>query len=62
MANTGDKDLVPKGVGIGSWSLAYYGGQLHINKFNNLIYFPYAPINILSGTSLTESIKYDEGT
>ena len=35
---------------------------MHTHKLNNILYFPYSPVNILSATALVESMKYNEGT
>ena len=58
----GGKDITPKGIGTVIWYWTVDEGQPHRKKFNNVLYFPYSPVNILSETSLVESIKYDEGT
>ena len=50
------KDIIPKSIGKVSWSWNDDEGQLHTNKFNNIIYFPYPPVNILSENALGESI------
>ena len=56
------KVLIPKGVGTVSWSWTYYLEQFFATKFNNVLNFPDSPVNILSATELSESMKYDEGT
>ena len=55
-------DLIPKEIGSVGWSWNYDEGQLNTNKFNNVLYFPWIPVNILSKNVLAESIKDDEGT
>ena len=62
VATMGQKDIIPKSIGKVSWSWNDDEGQLHTNKFNNILYFPYPPVNILSENALGESIKYDELT
>ena len=37
-------------------------GKLHTKKLNNLIYFPYSSVKLLSATAFTEYIKDDEVT
>ena len=44
------------------WSWTDDVGQLYTNKFNNVLYFPESPVNIISETALDESIKDNEGT
>ena len=53
--------MIPKGIGTVIWT-CINEGQLHTNKVNNVLYFPYSPVNILSATVLTESMNFDEVT
>ena len=62
MANIGGKYLIPKGIVTVSWSWTDDEGQMKTKKSNNVFYFTYSSVNILSKNSLTESIKYDDGT
>ena len=55
------KDVIPKYIGTVIWSWIDDEGVLHTNKLNNVLYFPDSLVNILSETSLAESIKDDEG-
>ena len=48
-------------VGTVFWSRTDDEGQLHTKRFNNALYFTDSPVNILSATELSESMKYDEG-
>ena len=59
VANIGGKYLIPKVIGPVSWSWTDDEGKLHTNKFNNVLYFPYSPVNILSSTLFYESMKDD---
>ena len=58
----GGNYLIPKNIGTVSWSWTDYEGKLHTKKFNDVLYFTDSPINILSATELSESMKYDEVT
>ena len=58
----GGKDFIQKLIGTVSWSCNYDEGKLHKNRLNNVPYFPYSPVNILSETELAEPMKNDEGT
>ena len=60
VSSTVRKNLIPKGIGTVIWSWTYDEGQLITKKFNNLIYFPEPPVNILSTTALSESMKDDQ--
>ena len=51
-----------KGIGTVRWSWTNDYGNLHSNKFKNVVYFTDSPINILSATVLAESRKEDKGT
>ena len=62
MANIGVKYIIRKGIGTVIWSWTNDEGQLHTKKLNNVLYFLYSPVNILSATSLAESMKDDDGT
>ena len=44
--------LIPKGIGTISLSCTDDKVKLNTNKFNNVLYFPYSPFNILSATEL----------
>ena len=57
-----EKDIIPKEIGTFSWSCNDDEGQLHTNKLNTIIYFPDKPVNILSASTLSESMKDDEVT
>ena len=59
VTNIGVKDIIPKGIGIFIWSWTDDEGQLHTNRFNNVLYSTESPFNILSATVLYESIKDD---
>ena len=59
----GGKYIVPKRIFTVSWSWTDNEGQLHTKDFNNIIYFTDSSVNILSETTLDESMKdYDDGT
>ena len=62
MSTRGGKDIIPKGIFAVSWSCTDYEGHLHTNKFNNVLYLPESPVNILSATALAESMNGDEVT
>ena len=62
VSTIGVKDIISKGIVIVSWSWPDDEGLLHTNKFNNVLYFPESPINIISTTSLDESMKDYEVT
>ena len=51
---------IPKGIVTVNWSWTDYEVEIHINKMNNLPYFPYSPFNIPSATALAKSMNYDE--
>ena len=44
----GVKYIIPKGVFEVSWSCTYDELQLHNKKLNNVLYFPYSSVNIIS--------------
>ena len=46
------KDLIPKVIGTVRWSWTYYEGQLHTNKFYNVIYSTDSSVKILSATAM----------
>ena len=55
------KDLIPKGIGKFSWYCNDDEGKLHTNIFNTVLYPPYSPVNIISATAPSESMKdYEE--
>ena len=54
--------IIQKGIGTVRRSSTDNEGQLHTNKFNNVIYFTSSPVNIISATALAESIKDYEVT
>ena len=60
--NIGGKYLIPKGVVTVRWYWIENEGKLHTNKFNNALYDPDSPVNIISATALAEYMKNDEGT
>ena len=62
VATTGGKYLIQKGIVTVIWSWTDYEGKLHTRRFNNVLYFPDSPVNILSATALPEFIKDDEVT
>ena len=62
VATMGEKYLIPKGNVTVRCFWNDDEGQLHTNKFNNLIYFSDSSVNIISETALAESMKYDDGT
>ena len=62
VANIGGKYPIPIGVFTVIWSWTDYEGGLQKNKLNNLIYFSDSPVNILSATALSESMKDYEVT
>ena len=62
MATIGRKYIIPKGIVTVSWYWTDDGGKLNKNKLKVLLYFPDPPVNILSATSLSESMKDDEVT
>ena len=57
MANIAVKDLIPKGSVTVSCSRIDGEGKLHTKKSNNVLYFPYSPVNIINATTLAESMK-----
>ena len=52
VANIGGKDIIPKWIGTVICYCTDDKGQLHTNKFNNVLYFLYSIVNILSATEL----------
>ena len=54
VATIGLKDLIPKWIGAVSWSCNDDEGQMHTNKFDNILYILDSPVNILSATALTD--------
>ena len=58
----GGNYIIPKGIVTVSWYWTDDEGQLHTNKLNTVIYFPDSSINVLSETTLAESMKGDGGT
>ena len=50
VATIGEKYLIPKCIFTVIWSWTGDEGQLHTNKLNTLLYFPYSTANILSTT------------
>ena len=62
VANIGGKDIISKGIVTVSWSWTDDKGKLHTHKWNNVLYFIDSPLNILSETAMSESMKDDEGT
>ena len=56
----GGKYIIPKGIGKVSWSWTDDEGQTRTKELNNLLYFLHSPVNILSVTTLAESMIYDE--
>ena len=47
----GVKYLIPKNIGTVRWYCTDDERQLNTQNFNNAIYFPDSPVNILSATS-----------
>ena len=62
MATISGKYLIHKFIETISSSYNNDEVQLHKNKLNIVPYFPDSPVNIISETTLTESMKYDELT
>ena len=62
VATIGGKYIIPKGIGTVSWSWSYDEVKYHIKKWNNVLYFIESPVNILSATVLSKSMKDDEGS
>ena len=62
VATIGGEYLIKKGIGTVIWSWTDDEGKLQTKKLNNVIYFKYSPVNILSTTELDEYIKDNEGT
>ena len=60
VATIGGKYIIPKRVVKVSWSCTDDEGKLHINRFNNVLYFPESSSNIISKTALDESMKSDD--
>ena len=60
VATIDGKDIIPKGIGTVIWSWTDYEGQLHTNKLNNVIYFPYSTVNILMTNALAVFTNYYE--
>ena len=48
----GRKYIITKYIFTDSWSCNDDEGNFHKNKFNNVLYFPESPVNILSATVL----------
>ena len=46
------KDIITKKIIAVSWSCDDDEGQLHTNKFNNILFTTDSPVNILSATAL----------
>ena len=62
VASIGWKDLIPKGIGMVSWSWTDSEGQPHTKKLKILLYFTESLVHTLSASALAESMKQDEGT
>ena len=62
VATLGGKYIIPKGIVTDIWSWTDDEGQIHTYKLNTVLYFPYSSVNILSETTLTESMKDDVET
>ena len=60
VANIGGRGIITKEIGTVMWSWTGDWGKIHTKKINNVLYFPESLVNILSATSLTESMKDDE--
>ena len=58
----GAKDIIIKCIFTVSWTWTDDKGQLHTNKGNNVLYFLEYPLDILSATTLSESINENEVT
>ena len=56
------KHIIPKGIDTFIWSWTDDDGKLYTKKFNNVLYFAYLPVHILSSTALAKSMKDDELT
>ena len=56
------KYIIQKVIGTVIWYWTDDWGKLNTKKLNNLLYFTYSPVNVLSATELYEYIKDDEGT
>ena len=54
VATIGLNDLIPKWISSVSWSCNDDEGQMHTNKFDNILYILDSPVNILSATALTD--------
>ena len=62
MATIVRKYPITKEIGTVNWSWTDDKGKLHTHKWNNVLYFIDSPLNILSETAMSESMKDDEGT
>ena len=62
LATIGGRYLISKGIVKVSWPWTDDEGQMKTKKSNNVLYFTYSSVNIPSKNSLTEFIKYDDGT
>ena len=54
VATIGLNDLIPKWIGSVSWSCNDDEEQMHKNKFDNILYIPDSPVDILSVTVLSD--------
>ena len=54
VATIGLNDLIPKWISSVSWSCNDDEEQMHKNKFDNILYIPDSPVDILSVTVLSD--------
>jgi hypothetical protein len=62
VATIGGKNSSPSGVGTVKWTWKDDDGKDHTFIFENVLYFPNSPVNVLSVTSLADFLNDDEGT
>ena len=57
VATIGGKLNQPDGIGTVKWKCKDDGGAVHTEQFENTLYFPKSPINIISVTELTKQYR-----
>ena len=57
VATINGKDNSPSGVGTVDWNWRDDDGVLHTHRFEDVLYFPQSPVNILSVTCFAEQLK-----
>ena len=62
LVTRGGKYIFQKGIVTISWSWTDDEVKLHTNRLNDILYVPDSPVNIISATVLSESVKDYQGT